>query len=100
MDPAELLRRVFFIDVLLCDACGGPRRLLAFITDLGSIRRILVHFGLPALPPTCAPADRGPCCHSPSPDRRPWPTLGRSLDLDLRPLLAAGRICGKLAVVI
>jgi len=53
---AELLRRVFFIDVLLCDACGGPGRLLAFITDVGSIRRILTHLGLPPLPPPCSPA--------------------------------------------
>ena len=53
---AELLRRVFCIDVLLCESGGGPRRLLAFITDVGSIRRILTHLGLPALPPPCAPA--------------------------------------------
>ena len=47
---------VFFVDVLLCDACGGPRRLLAFITDVGSIRRILTHLGFPDLPPPSAPA--------------------------------------------
>ena len=53
---AELLRRVFLFDALLCDACGGRRRLLAFITDVGSIRSILTHLGLPPLPPPCSPA--------------------------------------------
>ena len=36
---AELLRRVFLIDVLVCPHCGGRRRLLAAIHDPESIRR-------------------------------------------------------------
>jgi len=46
---ADLMRRVFHIDVFLCE-CGGLRRLLAFITDNTSIRRILTHLGLPPRP--------------------------------------------------
>jgi hypothetical protein len=52
---AELMQRVFHIDVFLCE-CGGLRRLLAFITDKASIRRILSHLGLPLDPPKVAPA--------------------------------------------
>jgi hypothetical protein len=52
---AELMQRVFHIDVFLCE-CGGLRRLLAFITDKASIRRILSHLGLPPDPPKVAPA--------------------------------------------
>jgi hypothetical protein len=35
---AELLRRVFLIDVLTYPGCGGPRKLLAAILDQGAIR--------------------------------------------------------------
>ena len=52
---AELLRRVFHIDVFLCE-CGGLRRLLAAIFDPAAIRRILLHLGLPTEPPITAPA--------------------------------------------
>lgn len=52
---AELMQRVFRIDVFLCE-CGGLRRLLAFITDKAAIRRILIHLGRPADPPCVKPA--------------------------------------------
>src|SRR5688572_11109591 len=38
----QLLRRVFHIDVFLCER-GGQRRLLAAIFDPDAIRRILLH---------------------------------------------------------
>ena len=55
---ADLLQRVFAVDVLACP-CGGRRRVLAFITDLDVARSILTALGLPATIPTFAPA-RGP----------------------------------------
>ena len=61
----DLLRRVFHIDVFLCE-CGGLRRLLAFITDNTSIRRILTHLGLPADPPPMSPARAPPMLPLPS----------------------------------
>jgi len=53
---AELLQRVFFHNALVCSRCGGPRRLLSFLSDQNVIRRILLHLGLPAEPPALAPA--------------------------------------------
>ena len=38
---AELLRRVFEIEALVCPHCGGVRRLLAAITAPESIQRLL-----------------------------------------------------------
>ena len=43
---AELLRRVFAIDVLSCPHCGGVRRLLAAITDRDAIEKVLRAMGL------------------------------------------------------
>lgn len=57
---AELLRRVFLIDVLTCPGCGGPRKLLAAIFDQGAIRQILAHLGLPTELPAVAPARAPP----------------------------------------
>jgi hypothetical protein len=57
---AELLKRVFSIDVFVCPDCAGPRRVIATITDGPIVRKILEHLGLDADPPTMAPA-RLPC---------------------------------------
>ena len=40
---AELLRRVFQVEVEVCPACGGALRIVAFITELAVVRRILAH---------------------------------------------------------
>jgi hypothetical protein len=53
---AELLRRVFDIDVLVCPHCGGARRLLAAITAPRSIERVLRAMGLSAEAPMPSPA--------------------------------------------
>ena len=53
---AELMQRVFEIEVLVCDHCGGRRRVLTFLTDPPVLRAILEHLGLPADPPPVAPA--------------------------------------------
>jgi hypothetical protein len=61
---AELLRRVFHVDVFLCE-CGGQRRLLAAILDPDPIRRILLHLRLPADPPDVASAKPPPAAALP-----------------------------------
>jgi len=44
------LRRAFAIEVFCCPHCGGPRRLVAFITEPQVIDRILDHLGIEAWP--------------------------------------------------
>jgi hypothetical protein len=56
---AELLKRVFAVDVLRCPGCGGRRRLIAAITQAEVNRAILAALGLPTEPPAVHPA-RGP----------------------------------------
>ena len=53
---ACLLSRVFDVDGPLCPACGGRLRLLAALTDSGSIRPYLKGVGRPADPPPIDPA--------------------------------------------
>ncbi|NIP79774.1 MAG: hypothetical protein GWM90_11360 [Gemmatimonadetes bacterium] len=55
---AELLQRVFLVDVLACP-CGGRRKVLSAIHDPDSIRRVLEALGLSSAVPELAPA-RGP----------------------------------------
>jgi hypothetical protein len=43
----------------VCPSCGGDIRLIAFITDPGTVRKILTHVGEPIEPPPVSPA-RGP----------------------------------------
>ena len=40
---AELLRRVFAVDVELCPRCGGEMRIIAFVTEHAVVNRILGH---------------------------------------------------------
>jgi hypothetical protein len=48
---ARLLQRVFGVEVLVCDRCGGPRRILEVVTEPAAVRRRLVALGLGAEPP-------------------------------------------------
>jgi hypothetical protein len=48
---AELLRRAYATEVLVCEEGGARRELTAFLTALDVIRRILEHLGLPTRPP-------------------------------------------------
>ncbi len=57
---AELLRRVYLVDVLWCPHCGGRRRLLAAIHEPESIRRVLLAMGLSATLPVLAAARSPP----------------------------------------
>jgi hypothetical protein len=54
---AELLHRVFAIDVLACPECGGRMRMLSAVHSPEAIRAILECFGLPARSPPVSPAD-------------------------------------------
>ncbi len=59
---AELLRRVFEIDILAC-SCGGRLRFIATIEEPPVVERILRHLGLSTAMPEAAPArppPRGP----------------------------------------
>ncbi len=53
---ADLLRRVFAIEVLACSDCGGRLRLLATIEERAVVEKILTHLGLSAAPPCPSPA--------------------------------------------
>ena len=55
---AQLLKRVFGIDIAHCPHCGGQLKLIAAIEEPAAIARILTHLGLAAPPPPRAPAVR------------------------------------------
>ena len=40
---AELLRRVFKVDVEVCARCGGEARIVGFVTESAVVQRILAH---------------------------------------------------------
>ena len=56
---AVLLARIYEVLPLLCPACGGHMKILAFITDPPVVFAILSHLELPNEPPLSSPA-RGP----------------------------------------
>ena len=56
---AVLLARIYEVLPLLCPACGGPMRIVSFITDPPGVIAILQHLELPHTPPPISPA-RGP----------------------------------------
>ena len=56
---ARLLKRVFNIDVTICQKCQGEVRIIAAIEDPKVIKKILEHMGLPSTAPKLAYA-RGP----------------------------------------
>jgi hypothetical protein len=59
---AELLKRVFLVDVLVCPYCGGRMRILCAIIPPDAIVKILDCLGLSCNPPPILPAepDRDP----------------------------------------
>ena len=50
------MKRVFRLDVLVCERCGGRRKVLAFLTDPEVVVAILTHLGLPHQAPAVAAA--------------------------------------------
>jgi hypothetical protein len=53
---AQLLRKVFSLDLEHCPNCGGALKIIAAIEDPAVIVKILTHLGLPARAPPRAPA--------------------------------------------
>jgi hypothetical protein len=53
---ADLLRRVYDLDALMCPRCAGRLRMIAVIMDQDVARRILDSLGLPSKPPVVARA--------------------------------------------
>ncbi len=53
---AQLLKRVFAIDLTACPQCSGLLTILAAIEDPAVIVKILTHLGLPTRAPPRAPA--------------------------------------------
>jgi hypothetical protein len=60
MGWAELLARVFAIDMKSCPKCQGELKIVAAIVEVSAIRKILGHLGLPDKPPDIAPARLSP----------------------------------------
>ncbi len=63
---ADLLRKVFAVDVLACP-CGGRLQLIAFITEATVAKRILDHLGLDSRGPPLARAQAPPDALDPAP---------------------------------
>ena len=57
---AQLLQRVFAIDMAVCFQCGGPVTYIATIENPAVIVKILAHLGLPTRAPPRAPAQASP----------------------------------------
>jgi len=43
---AEMIRKVYEVDPLLCPQCGGPMKVIAFLTDFSVVDRIIGHLKL------------------------------------------------------
>ena len=43
---AEMIRKVYEVDPLLCPQCGGQMKIIAFITDFIVVDRIINHLKL------------------------------------------------------
>ena len=57
---AQLLQKTFTVDILTCNKCGGPRRVVACVFSPTVAREILQHLRLPARPLPRAPARAPP----------------------------------------
>src|SRR5207237_943586 len=60
---AQLMKRVFAIDVLQCERCGGRMRIVSAIHPPETTRKILDCLGLPNRAPPLAPAVPEPTLH-------------------------------------
>ena len=40
---AQLIRRIYEVDPLICSECGGDMRIIAFLLDPAVVRKILAH---------------------------------------------------------
>ena len=64
---ADLLKKVFAVDVLACPDCGGRLQIIAFIADDTVARRILLHLRLDSRGPPVARAQAPPDFSEPGP---------------------------------
>jgi hypothetical protein len=55
---AQLMRRVFQVDVMVCPRCAGALRIMAEVRSPAAIRAILNCLKLPSRPPPIAPASQ------------------------------------------
>ena len=53
---AELLARVFSVDMKNCPLCGGDFKVISVIMEASVVKKILTHLDLPFRPPDIAPA--------------------------------------------
>jgi len=44
--PAEMIRKVYEVDPLLCSSCGGQIKIISFIEDHKVIYKIIAHLKL------------------------------------------------------
>jgi len=57
---ARLIHKIYEVDPLVCPACGGAMRVIAFIEDQDVIRKISTHLGLWKIKPRPKPVAHGP----------------------------------------
>lgn len=69
---AELMRRVFALDVLECPVCRGPMKIIADITQPKIIERFLAALDLPAEHPEIERAHATRVAHLGAMLRRAW----------------------------
>ena len=48
---AMLIAKIYEICPVICPQCGGELTIVAFLTNLDSIQRLLIHIGEPVSPP-------------------------------------------------
>jgi hypothetical protein len=60
MTWAQRLKRVFKIDVTVCEHCGAAVKIIAYIEDPTVIRKILEHLERERSPPLKLPPARAP----------------------------------------
>jgi hypothetical protein len=69
---ADLIRRVYRIDVTVCEFCQGAVRVTTAILEASAIARILQAMGLPTEPPRLRPASRAPPADEEPDEPPPW----------------------------
>jgi hypothetical protein len=57
---ADLIRRIYEVDLLVCSNCGGPMKIVAFITGRKAIRAILASMRQSAARASAGGADGDP----------------------------------------
>ena len=61
---ARLIRRIFEVDPMVCNNCGGEMRIISVILEHKVINKILGHFARKGITPGRGPPEG---CHHPTP---------------------------------